>query len=319
MTKVIDFYLDLPNTPQANVDILRYIGRDDSMIGYRRAFGQGIANAIGLDVEELKRIYETQGDQAFDDTIRQACAKIHYPTMEEFIQQMDEDGVEFGFTSDGDHNNRAAAELCLKYPDRLGAFFYADCLKGMDEVREFEYCVKELNTKALYISAFRTLLPANDRRYYPLYAKAVELGVPVFIYSALNFSGTIPMNVGHFSYIDEIAHDFPEMKIMVTMCFPWTTEYVALAVRHKNVYLNLEVMDYAEMNEPGSEMSRYLYYLKDKRRDLSKKMCFASNSNFTAVSVKETIRRVQSLPLPDEMIENILYHNGRRFLDQIPY
>ena len=43
---------------------------------------------------------------------------------------------------------------------------------------EFEHLVKERGLNGLRVAALYNNLAASDRRYYPLYAKCVELDVP---------------------------------------------------------------------------------------------------------------------------------------------
>src|SRR5262249_19572988 len=54
-----------------------------------------------------------------------------------------------------------------------------NAFKGMTGVRELERLVREEGFKALGVSALVDMIPASDRRYYPLYTKAAELGIPV--------------------------------------------------------------------------------------------------------------------------------------------
>ena len=48
----------------------------------------------------------------------------------------------------------------------------------MEAVRELRRCVTELGFKGLRVIPWLWEPPPTDRRYYPLYAACVELGVP---------------------------------------------------------------------------------------------------------------------------------------------
>src|SRR5262249_25177276 len=87
--------------------------------------------------------------------------------------------VPFGVTNDEE------AALLRRYPDRfLGlARISINAFKGMTGVRELERLVREEGFVALGVSALVDCIAASDRRYYPLYTKAAELGIPVRIYS----------------------------------------------------------------------------------------------------------------------------------------
>src|SRR5215471_16453732 len=51
-----------------------------------------------------------------------------------------------------------------------------DAFMGMGGVRELERRVREEGFHALGVSALVDGIPASDRRFYPLYTKAAELG-----------------------------------------------------------------------------------------------------------------------------------------------
>ena len=70
-------------------------------------------------------------------------------------------------------SNDEAAELLRDYPDRFIGLARISGLHGMRGVRELEQRVREQKFQALGVSALVDGIPASDRRYYPLYAKAV--------------------------------------------------------------------------------------------------------------------------------------------------
>ena len=59
---------------------------------------------------------------------------------------------------------------------------------------------------ALRVSSLYNMIPANDRRYYPLYAKCVELDIPVRIYTNMNCATDRPYDLGHPRHLDQNRH-----------------------------------------------------------------------------------------------------------------
>ena len=59
-------------------------------------------------------------------------------------------------------------------------------------------------------------LPADDRRYYPFYAKCVELGIPLSIHTSANWTTVSVNDFGHPRHIDTVAADFPELTIVMS-------------------------------------------------------------------------------------------------------
>ena len=112
--------------------------------------------------------------------------------------------------------NSETAALMRRFPGRfLGlARISTHEHHGMVGVRELERLVRDEGFAALGVSALVDCLPASDRRYYPLYTKAAELGIPVRIYSSMNYANDRPYDLGHPRHLDQVAMDFPELKII---------------------------------------------------------------------------------------------------------
>jgi len=276
-------------------------------------FRGGEAKAIGLDLNELDRIVKEEGEEAFKRVVQEHSKQYAY-TEEQFMQHIEELNVEWGFTGAHNRNNEKTAELVARYPGKLKGACYIDPAKGMEGVRELEYYVKERGLSALYISPIRIGMTANDKRCYPLYAKAVELGIPAFIYANMNLITTLPMDIGHPRNIDEVAGFFPELKIMITVGgWPWINDVVGTVIRHPNVYLNTEIIPPYKLGEVGNGYDFMMYHIRNSFPD---KFCFASNWAMNGLQLEEAIRQVEALPLEDQVIENILYNNARRFFGE---
>lgn len=310
MRKTIDLCLDLPQDANSVTQTLRTMCLDPNYSGYKSTYAPRIAAEIGLSLDALERVAAEQGEQAFLDTVS-AAAAAHEVPLARFVQYMDSVGVEWGITVSGDHDNKKTGEIVRQFPDRFKGFIFVDPNKGMDAVRELEVAVKEYGLHALYLTAFRTKLPASHKMNYPIYAKCCELDIPVHIYSSLNLSAAVPYDIGHLRYIDEVARDFPELRIMAGVSgWPWVLDFMALGFRHKNVYLNFETHAPEKMNMRGSGYEPYLFYAEDRLAD---RICFASNWNTQCISVGDLIKQVEALPLSDKAKDRVLYHNAAAF------
>ena len=171
MRKVIDLCLDMPMGAEALTNMLGAMCLDPLYRGYKKTYGAGVAAQVGLTVEEIDAIYESEGRDGFLRIIREAAEK-HAVKPAEFVRHLDEVGVEWGITCDGDHDNRKTAEIVQAFPKKFKGFIYVDPNRGEEAVRELEVCVKEYGLHALYLTAFRTKLNAADKKNYPLYSKA---------------------------------------------------------------------------------------------------------------------------------------------------
>jgi len=71
----------------------------------------------------------------------------------------------------------------------------------------------------------------NDKKAYPVYAKCVELGIPVFCCAGVP-GPRLRFDPQRVEYIDEVMYDFPDL-VFVTRhgCEPWTELAVKLMLK----------------------------------------------------------------------------------------
>jgi predicted TIM-barrel fold metal-dependent hydrolase len=136
-------------------------------------------------------------------------------------------------------SNDEVASAVRARPDLFSGVASVDLARPMDAVRELRRAVKQLGMKALRILPWLWNLPPNDRRYYPLYAECVELGIP-FCLQVGHTGPLAPSDPGRpIPYLDEVALDFPELVIVGGhIGYPWQSEMIALATKYENVYID---------------------------------------------------------------------------------
>jgi predicted TIM-barrel fold metal-dependent hydrolase len=177
--------------------------------------------------------------------------------------------------------------------------------KGMDAFREVRRAVKELGLRGISMDPCYHKAPANDKRYYPIYAVCCDLGVPVMLTAGP--APRVPETVIEHAAprtVDEVARDFPDLTIIVGHAgWPWVREMVAVAMRHRHVYFEMSV--YEEM--PGMEDA-----VRAANSVLADKVLFASAHPF--VPTTEALRRYRSLGFAPPVLEKILHANGARIL-----
>ena len=198
-------------------------------------------------------------------------------------------------------NDEVAAHV-QKYPDRLVGVASANLYRPMEAVRELRRCVKELGFKALRIVQWLWNLPPTDRRYYPLYAECVELSIP-FCCQVGHTGPLCPSEPGRPSpYIDEVAIDFPELKIVCGhIGYPWTTEMIAVATKHENVYIDTSA--YVAKRFPA-ELVTYM------QKNGKKKVIFGTN--YPMVTAAMCLKDLDSLQLTEEVKKLFLCENAQR-------
>src|SRR5438552_7659851 len=216
--------------------------------------------------------------------------------------------VPFGVT------NEETAALLRRYPDRfLGlARISVNAFKGMSGVRELERLVRDQGFHALGVSALVDCLPASDRRFYPLYTKAAELGIPVRIYSTMNYANDRPYDLGHPRHLDQIAMDFPELRIDAALSgWPWVNDLVGLMRRHPNLYCDTSAHHPHYFGVAGSGWEMFIQFGNTLLQD--KIMVGFSKDSF-GLTIPQSVALYEKLPLKDKVIEKRLYGNAKEFL-----
>lgn len=105
-----------------------------------------------------------------------------------------------------------------------------------ESIKEIEKAVKEYGFKFVYLHSLSFGMAPNDKKIYPLYAKCNELGVPVSLQVG-HSAEPMPSMVGNPMYIDEVALDFPGLKINLSHTgWPWFREWCDMVWKHPNVY-----------------------------------------------------------------------------------
>ncbi len=135
--------------------------------------------------------------------------------------------------------NDEVAACVREYPERLYGLASVDIYRPMEAVRELRRCVRELGFKGLRMVPWLWGLPPDDRRYYPLYAECVELGVP-FCLQVGHTGPLLSSEPGRpIPYLEHVALEFPELKIVAGhIGAPWTQEILSLAMKFPNVWID---------------------------------------------------------------------------------
>jgi len=199
------------------------------------------------------------------------------------------------------HNDEVAAWV-RQAPDRLVGVASVDLRRPMDGVRELRRAVEELGMRALRVLPWWWDLPPDDRRYYPLYAACIDLGIPFGL--QVGHTGPLcPSEPGRpIPYLDHVALEFPELVIVGGhIGFPWTNEMISLATKYPNVYIDTSAY------KPTRFPPELVQYLRGRGR---RKVLFASN--FPMVQPAECVAQMDVLGLDEETRRLFLHDNAAR-------
>ena len=129
-------------------------------------------------------------------------------------------------------------EAIRRFPERFFGSYHANPNQGMDCVREIVRLHAELGIKAVtaFPSGTCPQVPIDDRKWYPVYAKCVELDIPFCC--CVGVPGPrLPMAPQKVELIDEVCWFFPELRfVMRHGGEPWTELAVKLMLKYPGLY-----------------------------------------------------------------------------------
>jgi hypothetical protein len=105
-------------------------------------------------------------------------------------------------------------------------------------------------------------------------------------------------------YIDQVALDFPELRILCGhIGWPWTEEMIAVAWKHANVYIDTSA------HAPKHYPAPFVHFLKTFGK---KKVCFATD--YPLLPFDRVLQELDGLELAPDVRQLFLRDNARRVL-----
>jgi predicted TIM-barrel fold metal-dependent hydrolase len=182
----------------------------------------------------------------------------------------------------------------------LGAASY-DPFRITDSLREIERAVVEHGFNYVWFHPLSYGLPPNDRRFYPLYAKCVELDIAVG-FQVGHSAEVLPSEHGRPMLADDVAIEFPDLRINLSHTgWPWVDEWCSMLWRHPNVYGDISAY------YPRSLDERLIRFMDSNRgRD---KVLFGTNG----LGLRRCKEEFLGLDISEATKRAVLYDNSVRF------
>ena len=206
---------------------------------------------VNLYTPQEVELGQTGLDEEFKKQVRMPEEMRSGVTIPDYIKKMDQAGIERSLliaVRAGDIRVPESFEVpyesvykvCNKYPDRFSGLAGIDPFRGMQGLRDLEHAVNEMGFVGAHLYPHWCELPPNHRKYYPYYAKCSELGIPIMMQVGHNLvysrKRRLP-SVGKPIYLDQVAIDFPELKLIgIHIGIPWTEEMISMCWKHENVF-----------------------------------------------------------------------------------
>ncbi|MCC6474380.1 MAG: amidohydrolase [Burkholderiales bacterium] len=248
--------------------------------------------------------------------------KMHVPqelytgiSLEDMLRRMDAAGIELALlvaAKVGPLGPRACyhvpyelvADAVRRHPDRFRGLAGVDPTEGMRGVRELERAVRDLGFVGAHSYPHWFELAPDHARYYPFYAKCVELGVPIQLQvgQSMIYDPSYPVrSTGRPIALDAVACDFPELVLVgIHVGIPWTEEMIAMAWKHRNVFIGCDA------HSPRYWPEAFVRYLDSYGQD---KVIFGTD--FPVLGFERTRAEIEALQLKPQVMRKLLRDNAR--------
>ena len=261
--------------------------------------------------EGIKHTFEEPAEVA--DVVKWWGLQFTGKSVAEFTRDLDDAGVDVVLIPSAKMASYETSQLIWDVPEedvvavaeavpgRIKGLVGINPREGMRGVRRLEQWVRTGHFVGAHLHAYGFGLPINHRRFYPFYAKCVELGVPV-VMQVGHSAERMPSEMGRPIHIDDIALDFPELTIVGAHTgWPWVEELLALAWKHRNVYVGTSA------HHPRYWDPSMVRFANSRGKG---KVLFGTD--YPVMDYRDALKAIAELPLKDEARELVVGGAARR-------
>jgi predicted TIM-barrel fold metal-dependent hydrolase len=219
------------------------------------------------------------------------------------LDEMDHFGIEkamIGVTFE----RGTSATAIEQHPDRFFGSYQVDPNRGMEGVRDLVKAYETLGIKAAtaFPAGYLPQVAINDKKFFPLYAKCVELDIPICVCAGVP-GPRVPMGVQDVAHIDEVCWFFPELTFVTRHgCEPWADLAVKLMLKWPNLYYSTSAF------APRYYPADVIHYANTRGAD---KVMYAGYFPM-GLSLERIFRELPDVPLKDEVWPKFLRENALR-------
>lgn len=204
-----------------------------------------------------------------------------------------------------------AIETQAKYNDCIfGNWLQIDPRLGQKGAAELERCIKMSKGFVSYcVSASGTGFAASDPIYRPFYEVAQAYDRPVLVLvghtgagAGLRGGAGIKLDLCHPRYVDELAIDYPDMKIVTGRpAWPWQDEMISIMIHKPNVWSELHGWSPKYLTDP---------FKKEIRSRLKDRVMFGAD--YPLFRYERLVKDWKELGYTDDILERVFHKNAEK-------
>lgn len=138
--------------------------------------------------------------------------------------------------------NDYVAAYARKNPEKLIGFGSIDPNYD-DAIKEIRRCTKALGLRGLKLGPIYQHFDPSDKKYYPIWEAAQEMGLPIVIHQGTTYVRNAPLKYALPVLLEDIALAFPDLTVIIAhMGHPWEADTIALIRKQPNFYADVSAL-----------------------------------------------------------------------------
>src|ERR1700712_858678 len=221
------------------------------------------------------------------------------------LEQMDKYNIQYGMIGVGEEDGDGERALKL-HPNRFIPSLSVDANDGVaaQQAMVKNYEKYGIRSVSMFPAGMFPQVPINDKKMYPIYAKACELDIPVFVCAGIP-GPRLKFAPQHVELIDEVMYDFPELTFVTRHgCQPWTELAVKLMLKWPGLHYSTSAF------APKHYDKNIIAYANSRGAD---KIIYAGYYPM-GLSMERIMTDMPNVPFKDEVWPKFLYGNAARIL-----
>lgn len=208
-------------------------------------------------------------------------------------------------------SNYEIAEAAAANSDICIAFASIDPRKGKLGAREARDLVENHGVRGFKFHSIMQDIDPADRIAYPIYEVIAEHKLPAIFHTGHSGMGTgmrggggVRLKWGQPMLVDDVAADFPDMKIILAHpSWPWVDESLSMALHKDNVFIDLSGWS------PRYFQPQIIQYANGQ---LKRKMMFGSD--FPLIHPDKWLEAAKAVGFKEDVLPLIMKENAARVL-----
>jgi hypothetical protein len=213
--------------------------------------------------------------------------------------------------------NEVIADYVKQHPEKLQGWAAVDPTQP-DAVEQLEYCVKYLGLRGLKLGPVYQDFDPMDRKYWPIFEKCREHNLPIMWHQGATFPSRSRLKWGFPMQLEDVAMDFPEVKMIIAhLGHPWEEDMTVLVRKCPNVYTDISAVHYRPWRYWHAMMTAMEYGITHKILLASD---FPSGTIDNVIAglwnVNKPVEGTGLPQIPKEIQDQIIYENWKSFFPE---